>query len=198
MIIGGQESADLDAHLASCPDCRAEEVSLSRIRETLSASTFWEEPSPELAERVVAIGRAAKNVRPPGRRVLAWLPAAVAAAIFITGFALTFGRPDWELDLIPVGEDVEASAVVAGWNEPEGTRLRIEVDGVEPSPPGHYYEIWFTSPSGLHVSGGTFSGDGVVTAVVGARRSDFPRIWITLEPVDEDAGPSSETYFDTR
>jgi hypothetical protein len=70
------------------------------------------------------------------------------------------------------------------------------VEGLEPAPAGHYYEIWMTAPDGRHVSAGTFQGSGRVTASAGVRRSEFPRIWITLEEVGGDLGPSPETYFD--
>jgi hypothetical protein len=29
------------------------------------------------------------------------------------------------------------------------------------------------------------------------KRSEFPRIWITLEEMGDDLGPSPTTYFDT-
>lgn len=196
-MIGGVESSDLDAHLNSCSQCRAEEPAVRRIRETLAASAFWEEPSPEMAERIASIGRVVAT-RPQARtKVLVLIPAVMAVMVLITGFLLTSDRADWEFDLTAVGEGANATAMVSGWNESAGTRLRIEVNGIEPAPAGHYYEIWLTSPQGLHVSAGTFTGDGVITASVGVRRSDFPRLWITSEPFDGDAGPSSDTYFDT-
>jgi hypothetical protein len=146
----------------------------------------------------MAIGQATENVPVArgGTRFL--IPAAALVAVLVAGTLLLPSRADWKFNLAAVGEGRGASATVAGWNEDQGTRLRIEISGVAQSPPGHYYEIWLTSPEGLHVSAGTFRGDGVIEATVGVRRSDFPRLWITLESVEDgDAGPSSETYFDT-
>jgi hypothetical protein len=73
----------------------------------------------------------------------------------------------------------------------------LDIRGIEDAPSGSYYEIWMTAPDGRHISAGTFSGSGRVTAFAGVRRADYPRIWITLETADDDLGPSPETYFDT-
>ena len=159
---------------------------------------MWEEPAPELAERIASLGRVATNQPRSPRWVRRLVPLTAAlATLLLAGALLITDRSDWEVGLRGVGDGASASAVVSGWNEEEGTRLRIKVAGIEPSPPGHYYEIWLTSPDGLHVSAGTFRGDGEINASVGVRRADFPRLWITLESVDGDSGPSSNTYFDS-
>ncbi|HJU51482.1 MAG TPA: anti-sigma factor [Acidimicrobiia bacterium] len=197
-MLEGDRPTELENHLSGCSDCRGEQVALARIRETLREPTLWEEPAPELAERIASQGRAA--VTQPRRQISAriFLPVTAGlSALLVAAFLLVSSPADWEFDLRGVGEGADASAVVAGWNDPEGTRLRIEVEGIESPPPGQYYEIWLTSPDGLHVSAGTFRGDGVINASVGVRRADFPRLWITLESVDGDSGPSSNTYFDT-
>ncbi|MGH8958741.1 MAG: anti-sigma factor [Acidimicrobiia bacterium] len=197
-MLEGDTSSELENHLSACSDCRGERAALQRIRETLREASLWEEPAPGLADRIASLGRGA--ITQPRRQVGArlMLPVAAAfAAVLVTGILLTSTPSDWEVDLTGVGDGATASAVVSGWNEAKGTRLRVEVAGIEPSPPGHYYEIWLTSPEGLHVSGGTFRGDGVINASVGVRRADFPRLWITLESFDGDSGPSSNTYFDT-
>lgn len=197
-MLEGDRSSELESHVGGCSECRAEQVALLRIRETLREPSLWEEPLPELAERIVALGRAA--VTKPRRQISSRIFLPVTAglgALLMAGFLLISTPADWEFDLKGVGGGVTASAVVAGWNDAEGTRLRIEVEGIESPPPDHYYEIWLTSPEGLHVSAGTFRGDGVINASVAVRRADFPRLWITLESVDGDSGPSSNTYFDT-
>ena len=167
-----------------------------RLKSILASEAIWLEPSPELDERIQSLG-----VSKGGRRVDSslrrWLPGAAALAVLIVGAILTFDRPDWQMDLVATAQAPGASAVVSGWNEPEGTRLRFDISGLPEAASDRYYEIWLTSDAGLHVSGGTFSGDGVLTAMVGVRRGDFPRIWITLEAVDEDTGPSPKTLFDT-
>ena len=197
-MLEGDRSAELESHLSGCSECRLERAAMQRIRETLREPSLWHEPAPELAERIASIGKA--TATGPRRQISSRLILPVTAglsALLVAGFLLVSTPADWEFDLKGVGEGATATAVVAGWNEAEGTRLRIEVEGIEPPPPGHYYEIWLTSLDGLHVSAGTFRGDGVINANVGVRRADFPRLWITLESFDGDSGPSSDTYFDT-
>ncbi|HEY3428460.1 MAG TPA: anti-sigma factor [Acidimicrobiia bacterium] len=196
-MLEGRDSFDLENHLDGCSDCRTERVALQRIRDTLREASLWEEPAQELAERISSLGRVAiKRPRSQSRRLFVPVIAALATML-LAGTVLITDQSDWKVGLMGVGDGTNGSAVVAGWNEEEGTRLRIEVEGIEPSPPGYYYEIWLTSPDGLHVSAGTFRGDGVINASVGVRRADFPRMWITLESVDGDSGPSSNTYFDS-
>ena len=197
-ILDHDASPELEAHLRTCASCRQDLGSLEQIAPTLATPEIWEDPAPSLAASISAIGKGAARPLPARLgRYRAWIPAAVTALIVAVAGFTTFDRPDWEMALVPVGDGLGASAAVSGWNESGGTRMQIRVSGVEPSPSGHYYEIWLTSPTGLHVSGGTFAGDGVLSSVVGVRRADFPRIWITLEPMDSDGGPSPNTYFDS-
>jgi len=72
----------------------------------------------------------------------------------------------------------------------------LEVWGLDPADDGSYYELWLTAPDGRHVSAGTFRDSGRFEVVAGVRRSDFPRIWVTLEPADDDPGPTSRTVLD--
>jgi hypothetical protein len=103
--------------------------------------------------------------------------------------------PDWQFSL--EGELPGASAQVEGWNAGPGTRMRFRIDGIDPAPEGHYYEIWMTAEDGRHISAGTFRDQGTVTVWAAVKRSEFPRIWITLEAMDGDLGPSPNAYFDT-
>src|SRR5690606_28193477 len=105
--------------------------------------------------------------------------------------------PDWAMDLEAMPAAPGASARVRGWNMDHGTRMVFEVDGLDPTGPDAYYEIWLTAPDGRHVSAGTFRMSGRFEVMAGVRRSDFPRIWITRERADDDPGPFSETVFDT-
>lgn len=91
----------------------------------------------------------------------------------------------------------QASARVSGWNMDYGTKMMIEVAGLDPTGPDAYYEIWLTAPDGRHVSAGTFRMSGRFEVMAGVRRSEFPRIWITLEPADDDPAPNPQTVLDT-
>lgn len=198
--IDAPEHMAVEAHLAGCRACRADQPLIDRLRAVLASPSLWEEPSSDLGDRIV--GSLQRRRESPDRiRVGRWVAAAAAVLVLAaTGFGLMqlgSAAPDWTLDLAAVEPLPNAVAVVDGWATDTGTRMVVEVTGIEKAPEGHYYEIWLTAPSGRHVSAGTFTGPGTVTAFAGVRRADFPRVWITLESVGGDLGPSSETYFDT-
>ncbi|MCH6556034.1 MAG: FAD binding domain-containing protein [Chloroflexi bacterium] len=89
----------------------------------------------------------------------------------------------------------EAVAVIAGWNAEAGTRVVLAADGLGAAPDGFTYELWFIGPT--PVSGGTFaSADGPVTMFVGVGRREYPRVAVTLEPLDGDPAPSGIFIFD--
>lgn len=213
-LLAGTENDAINAHLAGCRACRAEQPVMSRLRTVLSSPSLWEEPAPDMADRIVSTLRSQREEPDPPRfrkgslrsrtdSLRSRTGAAVAAAVVVVaaaGFGLTRlgpGAPDWTLDLAVIDPQPGAMAVIDGWATDTGTRMVLEIAGIEEAPSGHYYEIWLTAPDGRHVSAGTFSGPGTITAFAGVRRADFPRVWITLEAEDGDQGPSSETYFDT-
>lgn len=176
------EAADLDAMLG-------------RRGITLSDPAVWEAAPASVEDQIIDAIDVETGIRRPTRRRGLWLgvaAAAVAAAAAVTivaGIALT-SRPsaDWEVALIPTDAAPEAAAVVYGWNEPAGTRLALDIDGLGDAPEGFIYELWF-SREDRHISAGTFRGTDDLQMWVGIRRGEFPRVWITLEPLDNDPGP---------
>ena len=203
-LLSGTDIEPAQQHLATCRPCRSELPMLAKHRSTLASNSLWEEPSPDLVDRIVQSVRGDNRAEPERRhppRRMTTLLSAVAAAILIalagTGVATRALAADWEVTLVTNAEAPEARAVIRGWSTERGTRMVLDVVGLDDAPSGHYYEIWMTAEDGRHVSAGTFKGSGRVTAFAGVRRGDFPRIWITLEAADDDLGPSPDTYFDT-
>lgn len=195
--LAGEQSPILDAHVAGCAVCRAELASLDRLRTALAEPSLWEAPGPDLEARILAeFERRRKPI--PGRRPrVPWAVGGAVAAVaaLIVSFVWS-GSPDWEVDLVATPNAPLAVASVEGWNEPAATRMRFDIEDLEPAPEGTYYEIWLTAADGRHVSGGTFTGPGVFETSIGVARRDFPRVWITLEPADDDLGPSRTVVFD--
>jgi hypothetical protein len=178
----------------------------ARLNSTLSSHSLWEEPSSDLSERILQTVRgsderslAERKAPPEHQRTALFAGVAVTLLIALAGtfFATRSLSADWEMILATSEEHPEATAVVRGWSTAMGTRMVLDIKGIDDAPSGSYYEIWMTAPDGRHISAGTFSGSGRVTAFAGVRRADYPRIWITLETADDDLGPSPETYFDT-
>lgn len=187
-------------HLETCGRCRSIIDELRETKRTLESGAMWAEPDPGLEDSVVTlIGGAAK---PRERRVPRRLWAAVAASIVLVatvGALVQSNRgraPDWQVALPGTDEAPAASGTVRGWNESGGTRLFFDIDGLREAPAGSVYEVWF-SRGPLHVSAGTFTGGGEIQMWTGIARRDYPRIWITVEPIDTDTGPSGVTVMDS-
>lgn len=198
-LSGAAGQPELD-HLGSCPACRNEWEALETSRQVLADPGFWEEPSQGLEDRVVAlIGETPDAVAVPPRRNWRWALGGGAAAALIAvalWVSLPSSSPDWEVALPGTIEAPAASGIVRGWNEPSGTRVALDIDGLPPAPVGSLYEFWF-SRGDLHISAGTFAAPESVELWVGVTRAEFPRLWITLEPVDEDESPSGKNMMDT-
>lgn len=202
-FLSGEEGEAEMRHVAGCATCRSDQVALDGARRLLADAALWEDPDPGLEDRVV--GLLARSTRrseepTPGRRWRTSLVAALAAGLVVVGVAVwsLVGTPgaDWKVPLPGTAEAPGAIGVVEGWNEPTGTKVVLSVEGLSPAPEGSVYEFWF-SQAELHVSAGTFTGPGEVELWVGVSRGAFPRLWVTLEPIDEDETPSGVTVLDT-
>ena len=193
---GRADDPSVANHLAVCPDCRARAESARALGRYLADPVMWEEPSPVLADRVLSAidTESGRKDRPPRWWKLAGAVAVLCA--LVAGGWTWANRPDWAVELAPGPSAPQAGGVVKGWNQPHGTRMVLEVWGLDPADDGSYYEPWLTAPDGRHVSAGTFRDSGRFEVVAGVRRSDFPRIWVTLEPADDDPGPTSRTVLD--
>lgn len=199
-LAGDADQDDLD-HLASCQNCRSQWETMDAVRTMLDEPAFWESPAAELEDRVVAlIGGAPEDAPVPGRRSSSRLvaaAAAVAAFIAIMGWVgLRTPPPDWEVVLPGTVEAPQATGIVKGWLVSGGTRVALHVDGLPAAPEGFVYEFWFTEGQ-RHVSAGTFVVPDDVDLWAGVSRAEFPRLWITLEPLDDDEGLSGVNVMDT-
>lgn len=198
-LLAGTLGDQANEHLESCPRCRAERSGLDAIAAGLDDELLWAEPPAELADEVVAIiGRhGAESVRRRWlRRILPATTVAAMALAAVAGWALLRGpSPDWEVTMQGVAPGIP-DAIVLGWSTATGTRVVIDASGVGAAAPGHAYELWFSSGP-VHVSAGTFTSLAEpVQLTVGVARRDYPRLWVTLEPIDEDPTPSPVVLFD--
>ena len=197
--LAGQEDPEVASHPRSCGDCRALVANLTAGRGLLADSAVWEEPPPALGARVEALVGASSREQGVGRRGRLGLGlGAAAAVVIVVGVlaALQPPSPDWETAIPGTSVAPAASATLAGWNTDRGTRMVLDTVGLGPAPAGHVYELWL-SQGPVHVSAGTFTAGGSVEMWVGVERGDYPRLWVTLEPIDDDPTPSSRTVLDT-
>ncbi|MDH3261524.1 MAG: anti-sigma factor [Acidimicrobiia bacterium] len=199
--LAGEDDDATGVHLAECAACRARREDLQAGRRALMDQAIWEEPPPELEDQVVALITANQNRPSLGTGWLErWVRPLAAAAVVVAVVGL-YGvfrtpSPDWAVampgtDLAPL-----ATSTIAGWNTESGTRMVLAVEGLDPAPAGYVYELWL-SQGPLHISAGTFTADGEIDLWTGVTRADFPRLWVTLEPLDHDESPSGHTVLDT-
>ena len=198
-------SAAGEAHLRECAECQSVTPELDVLRARLGDPAVWATPGSELRSNVVgAVVSAARPTDASRWSVRRWWIAGVSAALVIgvvvASLVVTRGQgdgADWELALYANAASPDAVVLVHGWNTDTGTHLQVDVDGLAPAGPNEYYAIWMTSVDGQHVPAGTFRESGRIEAWSGVKRSDFPRIWITLEPDDGDERLTGATVADT-
>ena len=89
-----------------------------------------------------------------------------------------------------------ASATVSGWTTEGGIRIELESDSLPTAPDGFYYELWLSAPDRI-ISAGSFRSGEDVVLWSGVPRSEVPRLWVTLEPLDSDPAPSGLTVLDS-
>jgi hypothetical protein len=199
--LAGEEDDMTRTHLAECASCRVVHADLEVGRRALMDPVIWEEPPAELENQVVALISGQRNDERPGTgRFERWSRplAAVAAIVVAAGLYAVLRTPpaDWEVAMPGTDLAPGATSTVSGWNTDAGTRMIVAVQGLGPAPAGWVYEFWL-SEGPLHISAGTFTADGEIELWSGVSRADFPRLWVTLEPVDEDESPSGHTVLDT-
>lgn len=186
------------AHLGHCTDCPAELPRLDQIRSVLSEPEIWEEPNQRM-ETLIVDEIAGHPERSTRSRWWMWTAAAVAliaATAAVTTLALTAGRPDWEVVMAGTGGAPGAFATVSGWDTDGGSRIELEAVALPAAPDGFYYELWLSAPDRI-VSAGSFRSGEDVVLWSGVPRSQVPRLWVTLEPLDGNPAPSGFTVLDS-
>ncbi|MFP5333563.1 MAG: anti-sigma factor [Acidimicrobiia bacterium] len=125
-----------------------------------------------------------------------WVPVGVAVVGLVIALGAFLASREDPPDFTLAGTELapEATAEVRIIDTPAGIILRLEVAGLEPAPPGTYYQGWVVSADG-EVSVGTFhmrGGDGSVAFWSGVETERYPTLVVTLQ--EENAGPArSET-----
>ena len=206
--LSGDNPEQTAAHIAGCPECRRALDDLDQMKRRLADNALWESPSPDLGERLVdtitaaALPPSTPDTGSRGRwpQVLGAIGAAAAVAVIAAAATLIATRsddPDWEFSLEASDNAPSAEATIAGWNEDSGTRLELVVSGLAATGDDEYYALWLTAPDGRHLPAATFNESGTVVGWVAASRRDFPRVWVTLEPNDDNEALSGVTVLDT-
>lgn len=204
-------------HLDSLDDPSEDE--LAELAALLVRVDAWDDPPPELEDAVVAaiaaevdaerdavVAASARHDAPTSlaqyrsRRVVSMtglLGAAAAVAVMIAGIVLIRRGGDEGTVFALAGTDAApgASAEVRMSATPAGLKIELDADGLPGAPDGFMYEAW-VGDGNVAISTGTFhlrGGDAPIELWAGVTDPSFHRLWITLEPIDDDASPSGDT-----
>ncbi len=182
---------------------------LDALSRLLDPPAVWAEPDPGLEDRVVAAIAAEsdpgvdglRHPPAPGRaeRRHLWVIGAAGMLLLALAVGIGLGLRDGD---DPVADDIEvalagtdlapgASAVAELRETPQGLRVLLTVTGLDPAPPGTYYQGWMRRADD-GVSIGTFhlrGGDGTIELWGGVPARDYPVMTVSLQ--QEGGGPAS-------
>lgn len=185
------------------------DAELADLTALLSRAEPWDEPPRDLEDRVVAAIVAESDAEGSAPASLAehrtrrtWsasriMGAAAALVVVVAGVAvITRGGGDDGVAFALEGTDAapDASAEVTVSATPAGLKILLDADGLPGAPDGYMYEAWVGDGT-LSVSAGTFhlrGGSGSIELWAGVTEPTFRRLWITLEPVDDDPASSRD------
>ena len=182
---------------------------IAALAALLARAEPWDEPPRALEDAVVAaivsearshrlptqIDRAERRARDMWSRSR-MLGAAAAVVVVVVGIVLMTRGSTQGTTFALEGTDAQpgASAEVVVAATPAGMKILLDTEGLPGAPDGHMYEAWVGNDT-IGVSAGTFhlrGGDGPIELWAGVADPEFDRLWITLEPIDDDASPSGD------
>ena len=216
--LDADELSLVTAHLATCPDCRAELAAYQAAADQLLLAVPRAEPSPELKRRLWKRVRIARRPSPEGQPVRGWQQTVVgwlqwkrpgwALATLVLIFALAAGNVVlWQqANRLPaqpqsimgptinlVGTQAAPQALGVLVVSRDGDLGTLVVEGLPPLDKTHQYQLWLMR-DGQRVSGAVFSVDdrGYGAAVVNSTESllNYSAFGVTIEPQGGSAGPT--------
>ena len=205
--LAGDDTGGVDA---------SEQPELDELRRLLADPAVWDEPAPDLEDRVVdairaeAAGRgpvpssepaapSGDNVVPMQRRrphrarvFIGALVAAAAIAALVLVVANRNGTNGVKIALGPteLAPGAHGSATVT--SEPSGLRIQLNATGLPRRDGGLYYQAWLKNAAGVLVPIGTFHDGEHVTLWAGVALKDFPTLTVTQEQADNQQGSSGK------
>lgn len=193
----GPQASDVPSDADIAEARQSVESTIAKRGMSLDDPALWLQPGERLpADLLTPEARADAptwGLRHPWR----WTAAAAVliAALSVVVFS-TRDRPTWSVQIDPNDDFPLAEATIDGWTEGTGTRMRLEITGLDPAPEGFFYEMWM-SEGPVHVSAGTFAEVDNIELRAAVSLRDYPRLWVTLEPIDDDESPTRVVVLDT-
>jgi anti-sigma-K factor RskA len=208
-VCDAEERELVEAHLATCPGCRALARRLSRPVEALPLSVEEVRPPARLRARILAAAAAGQapeadegaparivtfpvRARRPPRR-FPWQWAAVAVlTLALAGLGVwnvllnqALNSPPAHYAMVGTGTLAGASGTVTEFRGQDAAL--VSLTGMPAPPAGKVYQLWLIDTSGRPTSAGTFtpSADGTVRVGV-----DRPLTGVRTVAVTQEDGPS--------
>jgi anti-sigma-K factor RskA len=206
------EAREYEAHLATCPECRAEVSELRAAAEALPVSPPAMVPPPALKARIMAevereaalLASARKPDRPaPARERRRWsfgFPraalGALACVLVVVGIgvgALVFGGSGTRT--VPFESTIrQASAEL----EVDGDTATLVANNLPPAPAGKTYMVWLSRPGKApEPTSALFTPrrDGSATASVTGDLDGVDAVLVNVEPVGGSTSPTSDVLL---
>lgn len=186
-VADSEQRAALAAHLATCPECRAELARLEQVAAALSLLAAEPTSLPVEAPLSVAqrlFSELALQRRRRERRARAWVSAGAAAVAALAVLAIAVlpsppapapDRREVAFVVLPTG--VTAAAEVRDWGW--GSQVYLEIQGL---PDDQLLGVWLQRPDGTRVSAGSFTttgGDLRMTLGAGTATTDATALGVS-------------------
>jgi len=198
------ERTELAAHLASgCPQCAG---ALAEAQATVAhIPLVTDQVTPPASARDKLFARVAADVSQPAQKPRRWMSMAMAACIG----AILAGGAVWitverqldpirssELQLVSMKSEIQPKARGRVLWDHDNGRWHVSVFDMAPPPPGRTYELWFITPGGNKVPGGTFNvdsaGRGTLIASVPPNIGPIAVAAVTDEPIGGVSAPTGK------
>jgi anti-sigma-K factor RskA len=208
--LSDEEARDYEAHLATCPTCRAEVSELRLAAEALPVSPPAMLPPPALKARIMAEvereaallasagtpERTAAPARLRRRWSLAFPRAALACALVAVGIgvgALVVGGSSTRT--VPFQSTIQQASAEL---EVDGGTATIVASNLPPAPAGKTYMVWLSRPGKApEPTSALFTprSDGSATASVTGDLKDVDAVLVNVEPVGGSTSPTSDVLL---
>jgi anti-sigma-K factor RskA len=214
-----EEAAQVEAHLATCPGCRAELQSYEALAERLALAAPDAVPPAKLKQQILRQLQVPRTepVKGPRRSWWQWLaglfegagPAwgiasLVLLAVLVVSNLWWWQRANREEPLVTagamqvvamVGTDAAPDAVGTLVISEDGEYGTLVVDKLPPLDQDYQYQLWLIH-DGQRTSGGVFSvnreGYGALWVSSPDPLSSYPAFGITIEPAGGSSGPTGD------
>jgi anti-sigma factor RsiW len=209
------ETRDYEAHLATCPECRAEVSELRLAAEALPVSPPPMVPPPALKARIMAevereaallasAGKPDRAVAPAKKQRRRWFgggaialprPALGVLACALLAAGIAFGALAFNgsgARTIPFESTLQQASAEL---EVSGDGATLTAMGLPPVEPGKTYMVWLQHSNGAIEPTSAFftpGRNGSATASVPGKMSDVEAVLVNTEPVGGSRAPTSK------